>query len=112
MSPAEAGRVRQAILSRYTDGFDAPRSGNPLLDRWDSLIGEEARRWGVSPEKLKALVAMDSGGDPRQGLVQIDRQLWGRTAAARGCDLDTPRGQLGFAASLLRDYEQQTRRAG
>jgi hypothetical protein len=96
-----------------------PKSGNPMLDQWDSTIAQEAGKWGVPPENLKALIALESGGDPNAtqinpqhgntyGLAQINQSIWGGTAAQRGYDLNTPEGQIGFAASLLRDYYNQT----
>lgn len=167
---AEGQRIRQAVLSRVSDGFESsstpkagggvtspmrpsspsgmsqppmsgsaptekpydvpgmdgatdtsgvPKSGDPMLDQWDSTIGQEAEKWGVPPEHLKALIALESGGDPNAtqinpqygntyGLAQINQNIWGETAAQRGYDLNTPEGQIGFAASLLRDYYNQT----
>ncbi len=167
----EANRVRQAILTRYSDGFDGatpavgggvsptsgmpdltgtsapggtaptsaaptgtegygtagevaptsgvPTSGDPMLDQWDPLIAQESAKWGVPPENLKALIAVESGGDPNAvqvnpqygntyGLCQVNPEIWGETAAQRGYDLATPEGNVGFAASLLRDHYDTT----
>jgi hypothetical protein len=105
--------------SGTTDTSSVPKSGDPQLDQWDSTIAQEAQKWGVPPENLKALIALESGGDPNAtqinpqygntyGLCQINQAIWGETAAQRGYDLNTPEGQIGFAASLLSDYHKQT----
>ncbi len=101
------------------DTSSVPKSGDPMLDQWDGTIAKEAEKWGVPPENLKALIALESGGDPNAtqinpthgntyGLAQINQSIWGETARQRGYDLNTPEGQIGFAASLLRDHYNQT----
>ncbi len=105
--------------SGSTDTSGVPKSGDPMLDQWDGTIAKEAEKWGVPPENLKALIALESGGDPNAtqinpthgntyGLAQINQSIWGETAAQRGYDLNTPEGQIGFAASLLKDHYNQT----
>ncbi|HVG63288.1 MAG TPA: transglycosylase SLT domain-containing protein [Hyalangium sp.] len=106
-------------MDKPTDTSGVPKSGNPMLDQWDGTIAKEAKKWGVPPENLKALIALESGGDPNAtqinpthgntyGLAQINQSIWGGTAAQRGYDLNSPEGQIGFAASLLRDHYNQT----
>jgi hypothetical protein len=106
-------------MSGSTDTSSVPKSGDPMLDQWDPIIAQEAEKWGVPPENLKALIALESGGDPNAtqinpthgntyGLAQINQGIWGETAAQRGYDLNSPEGQIGFAASLLRDHYNQT----
>lgn len=106
-------------MDKPSDTSGVPKSGNPQLDQWDPIIAQEAEKWGVPPENLKALIALESGGDPNAtqinpthgntyGLAQINQSIWGGTAAQRGYDLNTPEGQIGFAASLLRDHYNQT----
>jgi soluble lytic murein transglycosylase-like protein len=95
------------------------KSGDPQVDQWDPIIEQEAAKWGVPPDRLKAVMMLESGGDPNAtqinpqhgntyGLMQVNQAIWGETAAQRGYDLGTPEGQIGFAASLLRDYYDQT----
>lgn len=89
------------------------------VDRWDPQIVEAAEKWGVPASQLKAMVWIETGGlgnpDAVQnnekygntyGLTQINRGIWGDTAASLGYDLDTVEGQLGMGAYLLRQgYE-------
>jgi hypothetical protein len=117
--PYELPGMDKAGMDGATDTSGVPKSGDPMLDQWDGTIAKEAKKWGVPPENLKALIALESGGDPNAtqinpqhgntyGLAQINQNIWGGTAAQRGYDLNTPEGQIGFAASLLRDHYNQT----
>jgi hypothetical protein len=117
--PYDMPGMDNAGMDKPTGTSGVPKSGNPMLDQWDGTIAKEAEKWGVPPENLKALIALESGGDPNAtqinpthgntyGLAQINQSIWGGTAAQRGYDLNSPEGQIGFAASLLRDHYNQT----
>lgn len=91
----------------------------PALDRWDRTILSEAAKWGVPPERIKAMMALESGGDPNAlqvnptygdtpGLMQINPKIWGGEAARLGYDLKSPEGQIGMASYLLREGYKAT----
>lgn len=91
----------------------------PALDQWDPTILREAEKWGVPPERIKAMMAIESGGDPNAlqvnptygdtaGLMQINPKIWGDQARNLGYDLNTPDGQIGMASWLLREGYRAT----
>ncbi|MDQ3694362.1 MAG: transglycosylase SLT domain-containing protein [Chloroflexota bacterium] len=78
------------------------------LNVYDSTFAAEGARHGVDPAMLKAMSVVESGGvvdaqgvGGAMGLMQIKPDIWGGEAAALGYDLNTPEGQIGFAAALL-----------
>lgn len=88
------------------------------MDRWDGDILREAEKWGVPPENLKALIALESEGNPdahqvnptygdTHGLGQINAAIWGPKANELGYDLNSPEGQIGMAAYLLHQGYQE-----
>ncbi len=111
MQPYGATPGRQAPAPSHASGQLG--SLNPNLDRWDDQVLAAGERWGVPPERIKAMMAIESGGDPgayqvnpqhgdTAGLMQINQAIWGDEARRLGYDLNTPDGQIGMAGYLLK----------
>lgn len=114
-APASEGVLSQGASPHAGDSSSAGQLGSlgPQLDRWDDTIVAEASKWGVPPERIKAMMAIESGGDPSAlqrnptygdtaGLMQINATIWGDEARRLGYDLNTPEGQIGMASWMLK----------
>lgn len=118
-SPGGLGAPSGTSPSNLPPGQGKVGSLGPQMDRWDGDILREAEKWGVPPENLKALIALESEGNPNahqvnptygdtHGLGQINAAIWGDEARRLGYDLNSPEGQIGMAAYLLRQgYEER-----
>lgn len=108
-------------LNKSSDSSGALPSMGENIDRYDEQIIQAAKANNVPPERVKAIVALESGGtgDPNAvqinskygntyGVTQINPAIWGDTAVALGYDLQTVEGQLGMAAYILREGYEAT----
>lgn len=110
-------------ISTQPTGY-APRQDGKLgslgnnLDNYDASFLAAGERWGVPPERLKAMAMIESGGDPNAlqinpthgntaGLMQINANIWGDEARRLGYDLNTPEGQIGMAGYILKQGYQE-----
>lgn len=101
------------------EGIRATRFVAPDKSRsYDTLIDEHAERQGVRKDLVRAVIQVESGFNPRavsnKGAIGL-MQLMPGTAAALGVNPWSPRdnlrGGIGYLASLLRDFDGNTRLA-
>lgn len=79
------------------------------VNQYDALYTQYGNQYGVDPAMLKAMAVIESGGQMipngngsgAYGIMQINTGIWGQQAASMGYDLNTPEGQIGFAAAFL-----------
>jgi soluble lytic murein transglycosylase-like protein len=96
----------------------APGSAAGPADELDADIDALAREHRVEPELVRAIIAVESGGNPRAvssaGAIGL-MQLMPRTAAALGVNPWQPaenlRGGIAYLAGLLRAYGEDIRLA-
>ncbi len=78
-----------------------------LVNRFDAIFVAEGHKHDVSPEMLKSMMIVETGGvnanDPfgAIGVMQIKPIYWNQRAVAAGYDLYTDDGQIGMAAAIL-----------
>jgi cell wall-associated NlpC family hydrolase len=88
------------------------------IDQWNPAINAAAAKWGVDPNRLKAHMRIESGGDPNAvqnnptngntyGMMQINPQIWNETLRANGIDMFTPEGNIEGAAFILNSLNKQ-----
>ena len=90
----------------------------PSLASLDGELMALAKRHGVAPDLVRAVIAAESGGDPRAvsraGAIGL-MQLMPATAASLGVNpwqpLDNLRGGIAYLASLLREFGENARLA-
>lgn len=96
----------------------ARRAGVPTLAAFEPELVALARRHDVAPDLVRAVIAAESGGNVRAvspaGAIGL-MQLMPGTAAALGVNprepLDNLRGGIAYLASLLREFDADTRLA-
>jgi hypothetical protein len=77
------------------------------VNQYDATFAAEGAKYGVDPAMLKAMAVIESGGQMIEGpagaygIMQVKPGIWGGEAARLGYDLNTPEGQIGFAAAFL-----------
>jgi murein DD-endopeptidase MepM/ murein hydrolase activator NlpD len=116
----QAEKEMAKLAGQVPSGGPAGPMGSPntpewqQVNRWDSAVQAAASRYGVDPNRLKAHMMIESGGDPgavqpnttngyTYGLMQINTGIWGATLAAQGIDPSTPEGNIMGAAYILAD---------
>ena len=88
------------------------------LDPYNAAINAAAQRYGVDPNRLKAHMMIESGGNPQAvqnnpyngntyGLMQINPNIWSSVLAAQGIDMFTPEGNIMGAAYILSDLNKK-----
>jgi hypothetical protein len=78
------------------------------INQWDSAVMTAAAKYpGVDPAMVKAMMIVESGGDPNAagvggavGLMQIKPEYW-QSRMPPGVDLSTPQGQIEGAFAIL-----------
>jgi soluble lytic murein transglycosylase-like protein len=96
----------------------SPRYRLPALAGLDPALVALATYYALSPDLIRAVIAAESGGNPRAvspvGAIGL-MQLMPGTAAALGVDpwqpLDNLRGGIAYLASLVHDFKQNLRLA-
>jgi cell wall-associated NlpC family hydrolase len=84
------------------------------VNRWDAAVQAAAQKYGVDPNRIKAHMRIESGGEAgavqqnaangnTYGLMQINPAIWSSTLAAQGIDMNTPEGNIMGAAYILAD---------
>jgi murein DD-endopeptidase MepM/ murein hydrolase activator NlpD len=88
------------------------------IDRWDSAVAAAAAKYGVDPNRLKAHMMIESGGNPdavqnnptngnTYGMMQINPAIWNDQLQAQGINMYTPEGNIMGAAYILSTLNQQ-----
>jgi murein DD-endopeptidase MepM/ murein hydrolase activator NlpD len=121
--PATGLRVQPGgVLGAVGDALAGP-VGSPggkwaPLDAYNAAISKAASRWGVDPNRIKAHMMIESGGNPAAlqvnpthgntvGLMQINPAIWGGVLASNGIDIYTPEGNIEGAAWILNDLKNR-----
>lgn len=89
-----------------TGGLSTPNTPEwQPINQWDNFVGEAARQYGVPPNLLKAMMRVESGGDPRAqspagatGLMQVMPGMHGLSAS----QLLDPRTNIMKGAEILK----------
>jgi murein DD-endopeptidase MepM/ murein hydrolase activator NlpD len=88
------------------------------IDKWDSAVAAAAAKYGVDPNRLKAHMMIESGGNPdavqnnpthgnTYGMMQINPAIWNAQLQAQGINMYTPEGNIMGAAYILSTLNQQ-----
>src|SRR5690606_15410648 len=89
-----------------TGGLSTPNTPEwQPINQWDNFVGEAARQYGVPPNLLKAMMRVESGGNPRAqspagatGLMQVMPGMHGLSAS----QLLDPRTNIMKGAEILK----------
>lgn len=80
------------------------------VDQWDQYVLEASRQFGIPGNLLKAIMRLESGGDPGStsvagavGLMQVMPQYWGD----KGYDIYSTRGNVMAGAFALKSFYDQ-----
>jgi hypothetical protein len=106
--PAPSGGTLGAPTGQIPVGNITGGGSWDSVNQYDAQLSAAAAKHGVDPAMLKAMMIIESGGDPGAagaggaiGLMQVKPEYWQAEAQSLGYDLYTPEGQIGMAAAIL-----------